>query len=199
MCPTDEENPLKSMGRAVRSKMVKIVDPETLAPVPTGQPGELLVHSEKMVTAYWNKPEETREAFVMLNGRLWYRTADIVSVDDDGHFYFVDRTVDTIKHKGYRISSSEIESVLQEHPAVIGACAVGLPDPKVGERIKAFVVLKEDVKGITGYDLIRWCRERLAGYKIPQYIEFRDMLPKSKVGKLLRREIRGEEERRARG
>ncbi len=74
---------------------------------------------------------------------------------------------------------------------------MGLPDPKVGERIKAFVVLKEDVKGITGYELIKWCREKLVSYKIPQYIEFRDMLPKSKVGKLLRREIRSEEKRRA--
>jgi long-chain acyl-CoA synthetase len=118
-------------------------------------------------------------------------------MDEEGHLYFIDRTVDTIKHKGYRVSSSEIEAVLQEHSAVIGACAVGLPDPKVGERIKAFVVLKEDVKGITGYDLIKWCRGRLAPYKIPQYIEFRDMLPKSKVGKLLRREIRSEEKRRA--
>ena len=105
--------------------------------------------------------------------------------------------VDTIKHKGYRISSSEVEAVLQENPAVIGACVVGVPDVKVGERIKAYVVLKEDIKGITGYDLIKWCRERLAAYKVPQYIEFRDMLPKSKVGKLLRREIRDEEKRRA--
>jgi long-chain acyl-CoA synthetase len=86
--------------------------------------------------------------------------------------------------------------VLQEHPAVIGSCVVGVPDPKVGERIKAYVVLKEDVKGITGYDLIKWCRNQLVAYKVPQYIEFRDMLPKSKVGKLLRREIRSEEQRR---
>ncbi|MBL7174138.1 MAG: long-chain fatty acid--CoA ligase, partial [Desulfobacteraceae bacterium] len=118
-------------------------------------------------------------------------------MDDKGNLYFVDRTVDTIKHKGYRISASEIEAVLQEHSAVIASCVVGVEDPKVGERIKAFVVLKEDIKGITGYDLIKWCRTRLVSYKVPQYIEFRDMLPKSKVGKLLRREIRSEEERRA--
>ncbi len=117
-------------------------------------------------------------------------------MDDRGYFYFVDRTVDTIKHKGYRVSASEIESILQEHPAVISSCVVGIPDPIVGERIKAFVVLKEDIKGITGYDLIKWCRERLVSYKVPQYIEFRDMLPKSKVGKLLRREIRSEERKR---
>jgi len=104
--------------------------------------------------------------------------------------------VDTIKHKGYRISASEIEAILQENPAVIASCVVGVPDERTGERVKAYVVLKEDIKGITGYELIRWCRERLAPYKVPQYIEFRDMLPKSKVGKLLRREIRDEERRR---
>ena len=197
MCPTNMENPVKSIGRLLPSKKIKIVDPETLELVPVGKPGELLVHSERMVRAYWNKPEETAEAFVQMDGLTWYRTADIVSMDEQGNFYFIDRTVDTIKHKGYRVSSSEIESVLQEHSAVVAACVVGIPDRKVGERIKAFVVLKEDVKGITGYDLIKWCRERLASYKVPQYIEFRDMLPKSKVGKLLRREIRSEEERRA--
>lgn len=197
MCPTDSDSPLKSIGKVVPSKKIKVVDPATLKPVPPGKPGELLVHSEKMVREYWNKPEETAHSFVEMEGLTWYRTADVVSIDEQGNLYFVDRTVDTIKHKGYRVSSSEIESVLQEHHAVVGACAIGVPDPKVGERIKAYVVLKEDVKGITGYDLIKWCRKRLVSYKVPQYIEFRDMLPKSKVGKLLRREIRSEEERRA--
>lgn len=199
MCRTDESNPPRSIGRVVPSKKVKLVDPATLEPTPTGEEGEALVYSDRMVRAYWNKPEETKEAFVEIDGLLYYRTADVLTMDENGHYYFVDRTVDTIKHKGYRVSSSEIEAVLQENHAVIGACVVGIPDEKVGERIKAFVVLKEDVKGITGYDLIKWCRKRLAGYKVPQYIEFRDMLPKSKVGKLLRREIRSEEERRAEG
>ncbi len=196
MCPVNVENPPKSMGLIVPSKKVKIVDPDTLEPVPLGEPGELIVSSDRMVKAYWNKPEETAVSFVDLDGRRWYRTGDIVSMDEKGHLYFVDRTVDTIKHKGYRVSASEIESVLQEHPAVIGACVVGVPDPDVGERIKAFVVLKEDIKGITGYDLLKWCRQKLASYKVPQYIEFRDMLPKSKVGKLLRRELRAEERKR---
>lgn len=196
MCPVGVENPPRSMGCLVPSKKIKIINPDTLEPVPLGEAGELIVSSERMVTSYWNKPEETAVSFVEIEGRKWYRTGDIVSMDERGYLYFVDRTVDTIKHKGYRVSASEIESVLQEHPAVIGACAVGVPDPDVGERIKAFVVLKEDIKGITGYDLIKWCRKRLASYKIPQYIEFRDMLPKSKVGKLLRREMRAEERKR---
>ena len=196
MCPVGVDNPPRSMGCLVPSKKIKIINPDTLESVPVGEAGELIVSSDRMVTAYWNKPEETEVSFVELEGCKWYRTGDIVSTDEKGYLYFVDRTVDTIKHKGYRVSASEIESVLQEHPAVIGACVVGVPDPDVGERIKAFVVLREDIKGITGYDLLKWCRERLASYKVPQYIEFRDMLPKSKVGKLLRRELRAEERKR---
>ena len=199
MCPVGIDNPPGSVGTIVPSKTVNIVDAETLDPVASGEPGELLVSSEHMVTRYINKPEETLESFIELEGQKWYRTADIMSMDEEGNLYFVDRTVDTIKHKGYRISASEIEAVLQEHTAIIASCVVGVEDQKVGERIKAFVVLKEDIKGITGYDLIKWCRGRLVSYKIPQYIEFRDMLPKSKVGKLLRREIRSEEERKAEG
>jgi long-chain acyl-CoA synthetase len=149
-----------------------------------------------MVTGYWNKPEETARCFIELDGKPYYRTNDIVYIDKEGWLYFKDRSVDTIKHKGYRIAASEIETVLQEHSAVVASCVVGIADEKVGERIKAFVVLKEDIKGVTGYDLTKWCRSRMAPYKVPHYIEFRDMLPKSKVGKVLRREIRSEEKRR---
>ena len=196
MCPADVENPAKSVGKVLPSKKVKLVDPLSLKEVATGEPGELLVWSAHMVKAYLNKPKETEDSFVQIDGNTWYRTADIMTMDSDGHLYFVDRTVDTIKHKGYRISASEVESVLQEHPAVMSTCVVGVPDTKVGERIKAYVVLKEDIKGITGYDLIKWCRTTLVSYKVPHHIEFRDMLPRSKVGKLLRREIRDQERRR---
>jgi long-chain acyl-CoA synthetase len=191
-----EEIPPGSIGKVLYTKKVKIVDETTLQDMPVGEAGELLVASDHMVDAYWNKEEETKEAFVEIEGQRWYRTGDVIKKDEKDFFYFVDRTADTIKHKGYRVSSSEIEAALQEHPAVLAACAVGVPDEKVGERIKAFVVLKADVKGVTGYDLIHWCRDHLASYKIPQYIEFRDMLPKSKVGKLLRREMRREERKR---
>ncbi|MCB2185532.1 MAG: AMP-binding protein [Deltaproteobacteria bacterium] len=196
MNPANKETPPGCMGIVLPSKVVQVIDPGTLEEVPYGKPGELLVHSAPMVDAYWNKPEETRQAFVMRDDKIFYRTGDIVAMDEERRLYFVDRTMDTIKHKGYRVSATEIEATLQEHPAVIESCVVGLPDEKVGERIKAFVVLKKDAKGITGYDLIQFCRKRLVNYKIPQYIEFRDMLPKSKVGKLLRREIRAEEAER---
>jgi len=190
------KSPSTTVGKMIPGREVQIVDPNSLATVPSGSPGEMIVTAKEMVRSYWNKPEETAETFVEIDGKIWYRTSDIVRMDEEGWLYFVDRTVDLIKHKGYRVSSSEIEAVLQEHPAVIAAAVVGIPDKKVGERIKAFVVLKVDVKGVTGYDLIRWCRDNLVSYKVPKYIEFRDMLPKSKVGKLLRREIRSDEKRR---
>ncbi|MFZ5651746.1 MAG: class I adenylate-forming enzyme family protein [Bacillota bacterium] len=161
-----------------------------------GDPGELLVSSEHMVRGYWNKPEETARHFVQIDGSLWCRVGDLVRIDENGWLYFVDRSADIIKHKGYRMAASKIESVLQEHPAVIASCAVEVPDDRVRERIKAFVVMKEDVRGVTAYDLIRFCRERLAPYEVPQYIEFRDMLHKSRVGKLLRRELRADERRK---
>jgi long-chain acyl-CoA synthetase len=120
---------------------------------------------------------------------------DYVRLDETGQLQFVERTADVIKHKGYRVSASEVEAVLQDHPTVIGACVVGVPDEDVGERLKAIVVLREDARGVSGGELIAFCRERLARYKVPHYVEFRDMLPKSKVGKLLRREIRDESRR----
>jgi len=194
--PLDKEPPPRSIGSLLPSRQTKIIDPETLEPVSLNSTGELLVTSQDMPKYYWNKPEETAASYIEMEGRTWYRTRDYVQMDDTGLLYYVDRTADVIKYKGYRISCSEIEAVLQDHASVIGACVVGVPDPEVGERIKAMVVLKYDARGVSAPELIGWCRERLAPYKVPKYIEFRDMLPKSKVGKLLRREIREEERRR---
>ena len=196
MSPLGREPVPGSIGQPLPSRETKIVDPDTLKTVPPGTPGELLVTSEYISTSYWKKPEETAASYVEIDGKTWYRMNDYVQMDEDGQLYYVDRSADIIKYKGYRVSCSEIEAALQDHSALIGACVVGVPDPKVGERIKAIVVLKEDVRGVSGSELTKWCKERLAPYKIPQYIEFRDMLPKSKVGKLLRREVRDEERRR---
>lgn len=195
LSPMDREPSPTSLGLPFASREVKVVDPDTLKEVPRGEVGELLVTSE-FIMDYWNKPEETARSFVTIDGKRWYRMGDFVRMDETGELHYVDRRADVIKHKAYRVSASEIEAVLQDHPAVMEACAVGVPDPAVGERIKAIVVLKEDARGVGAKELISWCRERLAPYKVPQYIEFRDMLPKSKVGKLLRREIRDEERRR---
>ena len=187
-----EEPPAQSVGRPLAAKRIRIVDPGTLEDLPPGDSGELLVGSDPMVESYWNHPAETAAAFINLDGLLWYRTGDIMRQDREGYLYFVDRVTDSIVHRGRRISVSEIESAIQEHPAVTGACVVGVPDAEVGERIKAFVVLKDNQRGLSGQHLIEWLEKRLSEEKVPQYIEFRDTLPKSKVGKLLRRELRTE-------
>ncbi len=170
------EPPPMSVGVPLASRRTLVVDPETLAPVPDGEPGELLVTSAEAVKTYLNQPEETKRSFVDVGGEVYYRTGDYVRQEADGIIYYVERSADILKHKGYRVSASEIEAVLQDHPVVVGACVVGVPDEKVGERIKAIVVLKEDAKGVGGNELATWCRRRLAPYKVPSYIEFRDML-----------------------
>ena len=192
----DREPELMSIGLPLRSRKCQVVDADTLEPVPVGEIGELVVTSDYTVKNYWNKPEETERSYVQIDGTTYYRMGDFVRQNERGEIQYVERSADIIKYKAYRVSASEIEAVLQDHPTVIGACVVGVADTRVGERIKAMVVLKEDARGVDASELLKWCRERLAPYKIPQYIEFRDMLPKSKVGKLLRREIREEERRK---
>jgi len=194
--PAAGEPPYMSIGVPLPSRRTIIVDTSNMQPVPMGEVGELLVTSDHSVKQYLNKPEETENSFVRINGEMYYRTGDYVKAGEDGQIFYVERSADILKHKGYRVSASEVEAVLQDHPVVVGACVIGVPDPKVGERIKAIVVIKDDAKGVGAAELIKFCSGRLAAYKIPSYIEFRDMLPKSKVGKLLRREIRDEERRK---
>jgi long-chain acyl-CoA synthetase len=173
---------------------VRVVDPETLEALPQGRAGELWVRSDPMVTSYWRRPRRTAAAFVEADGKPWYRTGDIMRLDAEGYLYFIDRVADAVSPNG-AVSITEIESALQEHPAVTAACVVGAAED---DRLKAFVVLKENQRGVAGSDLTAWLAARLPEHKVPQYIEFRDALPKSKVGKLLRRELKGEEEELAR-
>ncbi|HWO41007.1 MAG TPA: AMP-binding protein [Candidatus Eisenbacteria bacterium] len=190
-----------SVGRLIPTRLAKVVDPETGRPVAAGEAGELLVGSDYSYVSggYLDSPEETAQTFVEVDGRLWCRTGDFVKMSEGGEIEFIDRRADLIKHKGYRVSAARVESALQDHPAVVAACVVGAPHPTAGEQVKAFVILKTDARGVTAYDLLRHCRERLLPYEVPDYIEFRDMLPKSKIGKLLRREMRDEERRNAAG
>lgn len=194
--PLHKEPSATTIGKPLKTRKSIVADRDTLEKLPPGELGELLVTSPYTIKQYLNKPEETSYSYVDIGGEIFYRMGDFVKMNDEGELEFIERTADIIKYKAYRVSASEVEAALQDHPTVIGACVVGIPDPKVGERIKAIVVLKEDAKGIGSTELIKWCRERLAPYKVPGYIEFRDMLPKSKVGKLLRREIRDEEKRK---
>ncbi|MER3536452.1 MAG: long-chain fatty acid--CoA ligase [Thermus sp.] len=177
-----------SIGLPLPSVDAKVVDEEGNE-VPIGEVGELIVQGPNVMQGYWNRLEETQKA--LKNG--WLYTGDMARMDPDGYFYIVDRKKDLIIAGGYNIYPREIEEVLYQHEAVQEAAVIGVPDPYRGETVAAFIVLKEEYKGkVTKEDLERFCRANLAAYKVPRIIEFKDALPKSAVGKILRRELRDE-------
>jgi long-chain acyl-CoA synthetase len=156
-----------------------------------GQTGELIIRGPQIMQGYWNNPEETAAA--LKDG--WLYTGDIAKMDEDGYFYIVDRKKDMIISAGYNVYPREIDEVLYGHPNVQEACTIGLPHPTRGEQVKVFVVLGQ-AESTTKEDLISYCRERLADYKLPNQIELRTELPKSSVGKILRKTLRDEEKKK---
>jgi long-chain acyl-CoA synthetase len=197
-CAASHVNPLDrpkagSFGCPVPNMLAAVLDPETLAFVPQGETGELVLAGPNVMLGYWGKPEETARAFIEAGGVRWMRTGDIVRMDEEGYFHFYDRSKDLIKYKGYSIFAKDVEDVLYGHPQVKAAGVIGVPDPAVGQLIKAIVVLQGDARGKLSEDEIKlYCRERLAEYKVPHLVEFRGELPKTDVGKVSRRELREE-------
>lgn len=141
------------------------------------------------MAGYWNRPDETAKC-LMPGG--WLRTGDIARVNEDGYFYIIDRLKDIIIVSGFNVVPREVEEVLFEHPKVLEAAVAGVPDPKSGEAVKAYVVLKAG-QAATPADIIAFCRERLTPYKVPKQVEFRTELPKTMLGKFLRRVLVEEE------
>ena len=169
---------------------VKLVDVEEgKEEVPQGEPGEIIIKSPLVMKEYWNNPEET--AGQLKDG--WLYTGDIAVRDEDDYFFIVDRKKDMIIAGGFNIYPREIDEVLYEHPKIQDAVTIGVPDEYRGETVKAFIVPKEG-ETITDEEVFAFCKERLAAYKRPKFVEFRDSLPKSAVGKILRKELRAEEE-----
>ncbi|MBI1995783.1 MAG: acyl--CoA ligase, partial [Deltaproteobacteria bacterium] len=168
----DKSAATRSVGRLIPTRLARVVDPEALKPIAPEEGGELLVSSDYsyLMGGYLDNPAETKGTYLELEGRTWCRTGDYVRMSADGEIEFIDRRADLIKHKGYRVSAARVESVLQDHPAVVAACVVGAPDAIAGEQVKAFVILKADVRGVTAYDLLKHCRERLLPYEVPDYI-----------------------------
>ncbi|MEW8979398.1 MAG: long-chain fatty acid--CoA ligase [Symbiobacterium sp.] len=173
-----------SVGLPYPGTDVRIVDLETGEDLPPGGEGEVVIRGPQVMKGYWNKPEET--AATLRDG--WLYTGDIGRMDEDGYLYIVDRKKDMIIAGGFNIYPREIDEVLYQHPAVLEACAVGVPDAYRGETVKAFVVLKPGMHA-TEQEILDFCRERLAAYKRPRSVEFLPELPKSTVGKVLRREL----------
>ncbi|WP_047981654.1 long-chain-fatty-acid--CoA ligase [Ornithinibacillus contaminans] len=166
----------------------KILDLETFEEVEVGEFGELAVKGPQVMKGYWNKPDDTENT--LKDG--WLLTGDLGYMDENGYFYIVDRKKDMIIAGGYNIYPREVEEVLYEHEAILEAVVAGVPDPYRGETVKAYIVLKEGW-AVSEEDLNRYCRENLAAYKVPRLYEFRDELPKTAIGKILRRQLIDEE------
>ncbi len=163
-------------------KIVDLVDGVTEMPV--GEEGELLIKGPQVMKGYWNRPEETAET--LRDG--WLYTGDIAKMDEEGYFYIVDRKKDLVITGGYNVYPREVDEVLFEHPKIAEAVTAGIPDDYYGEVLKAYVVLKEGEEA-TAEEIIEFCSQKLARYKLPRQVEFRSELPKSAIGKILRREL----------
>ncbi|WP_110685324.1 AMP-binding protein [Salinicola aestuarinus] len=175
-----------TIGRPVAGTEVRVVD-DAGASVPAGESGELCIRGPQVMKGYWNRPADTA---AMLDDDGWLRTGDMARIEPDGYVKIVDRKKDMILVSGFNVYPNEIEEVVAGHPDVLEAAAVGIPDNEAGEAIKLFVVARND--GLDPQALRQWCKKELTGYKVPKYVELRDELPKSNVGKVLRRELRDE-------
>src|SRR5258706_15656301 len=168
-------------------RIVSLDDGET--DVPVGEIGELLMHGPQLMVGYYKLPAETSNALRMgSDGKQWLHTGDIARMDEDGYFYIVDRKKDMIKPGGFQVWPREVEEAIAAHPKVLEVGVGGIPDPQRGETVKAWVVLKPG-EALTEAELKAFCKEHLAPYKVPTHYEFRSELPKTTVGKILRREL----------
>jgi long-chain acyl-CoA synthetase len=178
---------LGSIGIPIADTDAKIVNLETGADLPIGEPGELVIRGPQVMKGYWNRSEETAAA--MAGG--WFHTGDVAQMDDDGYFRIVDRMKDQINTAGFKVWPREVEEVIYAHPAVQMVAVIGVDDAYRGEAVKAFIVLKEEHRRlISEAELLTFCRARLMPYKVPRLVEFRDRLPLSAAGKMLRRLLR---------
>ncbi len=163
--------------------------------VPIGTSGEICVSGPQVMLGYWNRPDETEKCLIKDDtGKIWLHTGDVGKMDDDGYFYIVDRIKDMIIVGGFNVYPREVEEVLFQHPKIRDGVAIGVKHAKMGETVKVFVVRHD--QALTEQDVIAFCKERLASYKVPHVVEFRDELPKTQVGKVLRRVLRDEEKGR---
>jgi long-chain acyl-CoA synthetase len=194
MNPTNvEQRKIGSVGLPFIGTDIKIVDIDTgLQELPPGKDGEIAASGPQVMKGYWNKPDANEAVFRMIDGKRYFLTGDIGHIDADGFVTITDRKKDMIIVGGFNVYPKEVEEVLYTHPKVAQAAVTGVPDPHTGEAVKAFIQLKPGVEA-TEEEFLQFCKERMAGYKRPHKIEFREALPTSVVGKVLRRVLRDEE------
>jgi long-chain acyl-CoA synthetase len=190
--PLEGPNKLGSVGMPLPDVEMRVVDADSGAgPLAPGEVGEVLIRAPQLMARYWNDPAETAEVLREHDGAAWLHTGDLGHLDEDGYLFIVDRKKDLIKTSGYQVWPREIEEALAAHPAVAEVGVAGVPDQAKGEVAKAWVVLRPGSR-VTVEELRGWCRQRLAPYKVPAQVEFREELPKTLVGKVLRRALTGE-------
>lgn len=184
-----------AVGIPVPNTLAAILDPEKDEFLPLGETGEIAVSGPQLCKGYWNKPEATKECEAIIDDIRWWRTGDLGFMTEDGYFSIYDRKRDLIKYKGLRVYAREVEEILKTHPKIKEVGVVGEKDIKVGENVKAYVVLESDARGkLSEADIVEYCKDKLTGYKIPRIIDFVGEIPKTDVGKVSRRELREMEE-----
>ncbi|TKV69109.1 long-chain fatty acid--CoA ligase [Marinobacter panjinensis] len=196
--PSNHPKP-QCLGIPVFDVDSRIIDVETLEEKGPGEVGEIVSNGPQVTLGYWNRPAETELAFVELDGKRFFRTGDLAYYDEEGYFFMVDRVKRMINASGYKVWPSEVEGLMYRHPGIHEVCIISSPHPKRGETVKACIVLTPEADGTTSEaDIISWCKENMAVYKVPEIIEFVDELPKSPTGKLMWRALQ-EEEWKAKG
>lgn len=181
---------LQCLGIPYVGTDARVVDADTLVELPAGEVGEIIVHGPQVFQGYWRNPDATAAAFVEFDGRRFFRTGDLGRMDEEGYFFITDRLKRMINASGLKVWPAEVETLLFKHPAIQEACVIGARDARRGETVKAFVVLREPMRGqVTADDIIAWSREHMAAYKVPRIIEFVDALPKSGTGKVMWRAL----------
>ena len=187
-----------SIGFPIPGTDIKILDIESgTTELPKGEDGEIAICGPQVMKGYWNRPEETAEVFREIEGKRYFLTGDIGHVDEAGYILITDRKKDLILVGGFNVYPRDVEDILFQHPKVELAAVIGAPDEKSGEVVKAFIQLKPGQRA-TVEEIIEFCKQNMAGYKRPKHIEFRESLPVSNVGKVLRRVLRDEERKKAR-
>ena len=185
------------LGIPILDTESRVVDPKTLAELPPGQVGEIVIRGPQVFQGYWNKPEANAACFVDIDGKTFFRSGDLGRVDEDGYFFMVDRLKRMINCAGFKIWPAEVESMLYGHPAVHEAAVIARKDPRRGEVAKAVIALKPSARtqGVSVEDLARWAKDNMAAYKVPAVFEIVDSLPKSATGKILWRVLQEQEDR----
>ena len=181
------------LGIPFMSTEARVVDPETLLEVPQGDSGEIIIHGPEVFQGYWKQPEATASAFIEFEGKRFFRSGDLGRVDEDGYFFMTDRLKRMINASGFKVWPAEVEALMFRHPAIQEACIIATKDAYRGESVKAVVVLRATHKATTGQDIIDWCRDTMAVYKVPRVVQFVDVLPKSGSGKVMWRALQEDE------